>query len=80
MKSRLATMFTLLALVGGSGGALAVAGTSGHESSHGAADSEYKPGKGCGDENHKHEGSKGNDKSCPTHDKKHGEDNKHHGD
>jgi hypothetical protein len=64
MKSRLATMFTLLALVGGTGGAMAVAG-SGNSSSHGAASAEYKPGKGCGDKNHTHTGSNGNQKPCP---------------
>jgi predicted lipoprotein with Yx(FWY)xxD motif len=49
MRSRLATIVTVLALVGGSGGAIAVAGTS---STHGlrgsAAFGQYRPGKGCG--------------------------------
>ncbi|MEA2211420.1 MAG: hypothetical protein QOF83_1368 [Solirubrobacteraceae bacterium] len=82
MKSRLATVFTLLALVGGSGGALAVAGSSGHESSHGAANSEYRPGKGCGDRNHEHTGSRGKDKQCPSHEGHHGDHGDHgnHGD
>ena len=65
MKSRLATMFTLFALVGGTGGALAVAGSSGGSSSHNAAGAEYKPGKGCGDKNHTHTGSNGKQKPCP---------------
>ena len=47
MKSRMATGLTLLALVGGSGGALAVAGHSGSSgvAKRGAASSQYTPGK-----------------------------------
>jgi hypothetical protein len=58
MKSKIATAATLLALFGGTGGAIAVAGTASSSSSHGgAASGEYKPGKGCGDKNHQHERS-----------------------
>lgn len=55
MKSRFATAFTLFALLGGTGGAIAV-GASGSSSSSqgGAASGQYKPGKGCGDKNHTH--------------------------
>ena len=58
MKSKIATAATLLALLGGTGGAIALAGTVSSSSPHGgAADGEYKPGKGCGDKNHEHERS-----------------------
>jgi hypothetical protein len=45
MKARMATIFTLLALVGGTGGALAVAGSSGSGTNKSAAASQYKPKK-----------------------------------
>ncbi len=55
MRSRIATVFTVLVLIGGTGGALALAG---QDSSGGpvggAASGQYKPGKGCGDKNHHH--------------------------
>lgn len=55
MKSRIASVFTVAALLGGTGGAIAIAGTgSSGGSNGGAASGEYKPGKGCGDKNHKH--------------------------
>jgi hypothetical protein len=44
-----------LALLGGSAGAVAVSRVDSHPNSHGgAASDQYKPGKGCGDKNHKH--------------------------
>ncbi len=43
MKARLATIFTLLALVGGTGGALAIASSGGSGQVHSAAVSQYKP-------------------------------------
>lgn len=66
MKSRIATVFTVLALAGGTGGAIAIA----HSDSSGgprggAASGEYKPGKGCGDKNHHHTGSHGKNRPCP---------------
>jgi hypothetical protein len=78
MRSRLATICTLFALVGGTGGALAVAGTSSGGAAHSASSAEYKPGKGCGDKNHKHTGSKGKQKPCPTKGHKGGKGSKHH--
>lgn len=54
MRSRFATAFTLVALVGGTGGAIAVGAGGSHNSSQGAATAQYKPGKGCGDKNHQH--------------------------
>lgn len=45
LKTRLATGFTLLALVGGSGGALAIAGSGGSGQVKSAASSQYKPPK-----------------------------------
>jgi hypothetical protein len=49
MKARLATIFTLLALVGGTGGALAIAASGGSGQATSAAVSQYKPHKkkGC---------------------------------
>jgi hypothetical protein len=58
MKQRLVTVFTLLALVGGSGGALAIAGSGGSGQVHSAASGQYKPGQRCG--KHKNQ-------PCPTH-------------
>jgi len=58
MKQRLATGFTLLVLVGGSGGALAIAGSGGGGQAHSAATSQYKSSKGC-TVNHHHY------KTCP---------------
>ena len=68
MKTRIATILTILGLVGGTGGAFAIASTGGsHGSNGGAANSQYKPGKGCGDTNHVHTGPPGNpsNTSCP---------------
>ncbi len=49
MRSRLASLFTVVALVGGTGGAIAVASQGSHAPNIGAASGQYKPGKGCGD-------------------------------
>jgi hypothetical protein len=68
MKSRIATVLTIVGLAGGTGGALAVAAAGGHAGGNGgAADAQYKPGKGCGDQNHTHTGPPGNpgNTSCP---------------
>lgn len=65
MKSRLAMIVTTLALVGGSGGALAIAGVGNGQSQGGAAQGMYYPGKGCGDKNHQHQQTHGNIKPCP---------------
>jgi hypothetical protein len=60
MKSRIATIATVLGLIAGTGGALAIANGGPHGGSNGgAASGEYKPGKGCGDKNHKHTGPPG---------------------
>ena len=56
MKSRIATVATFVALAAGTGGALAVASGGPSNSSHNvAANSQYRPGKGCGDVNHLHD-------------------------
>src|SRR5438309_10574513 len=62
VKSRLATMFTILGLAGGTGGALALAnnGNGNGNGNGGAASGQYKPGWGCGDKNHTHTGPPGN--------------------
>ncbi|MFL5859396.1 MAG: hypothetical protein ACJ780_01240 [Solirubrobacteraceae bacterium] len=73
MKSRIAAALTTVALVGGSGGALAVAGTSGAGSHGSAAHGEYRPGKGCGDRNHHHQGHE-HGKGCPGLGHGHGHD------
>lgn len=62
MKPRLATIFTLLALVGGTGGALAVASSGGSGHGQSAAASQYKPGQRCG--HHKND-------PCPVHHRYH---------
>jgi hypothetical protein len=55
MRSRIATIVTMLALVAGTGGAIALGqGGSGGSAQGGAASGQYKPGKGCGDKNHRH--------------------------
>jgi hypothetical protein len=69
MKSRIATVFTVLALAGGTGGAIAIAHSDSSGGPHGgAANGQYRPGKGCGDRNHHHTGSHGRDRPCPHHD------------
>lgn len=76
MKSRIATIFTILGLVGGTGGALAVAGGNhGHGPHHGASDGQYRPGKGCGDRNHIHE----RHGECKGPHRHHGSSDRHHG-
>lgn len=68
MRSRLATIMAGLALVAGAGGAVAIAQAGNPANPHGgAADTQYKPGKGCGDTNHTHTGPPGNpsNTSCP---------------
>ena len=53
MRSRtLATVVTLLLMAAGTGGVVAHGGD-GH-SGGSASDSQYRPGKGCGDKNHVH--------------------------
>lgn len=55
MRSRLATILTTLAVIGGGGGALAIAHVDSHPNPNGgAAHDQYRPGKGCGDKNHHH--------------------------
>jgi hypothetical protein len=67
MRSRILTIFTTLALVGGTGGAIAVGETGSHAGPNGGAASGEYPGKGCGDMNHTHTGPPGNpgNTSCP---------------
>jgi hypothetical protein len=55
MKSRIAAAASVVALLGGTGGAIAIAGTASSSGPNGgAASGQYKPGKGCGDKNHQH--------------------------
>ena len=68
MRSRIATVFTVLVLIAGTGGALALAGQgSSGGPAGGAATAQYKPGKGCGDKNHQHQ----KNGKCKKHKKKH---------
>jgi hypothetical protein len=53
MKSRIATLLTIAALTVGVGGTFAIASGGGDDNGS-AAKSQYKPGKGCGDQNHEH--------------------------
>ena len=63
MKSRAATLALTALLIGGTtAGGIAAAGGNGNGSS---ADSQYRPGLGCGDQNHIHTGPPGNpNKTC----------------
>jgi hypothetical protein len=61
-RRALSTAITVLALTVGLGGAFAIAGKgppsspqNAGSSNNSAANSQYKPGKGCGDKNHQHE-------------------------
>jgi hypothetical protein len=56
MRSKLVTMMLVLGLAvsGGTAGVIA-GGGGGKGKTKNAAQSEYKPGKGCGDKNHVHE-------------------------
>jgi hypothetical protein len=80
MRSRIATVLTVLALGGGTGGAIAIAhsGSSGGPGG-GAASGQYRPGKGCGDRNHHHTGSHGNKRPCPERHHGHDHDKSHEG-
>jgi hypothetical protein len=54
--SRLATILAIGLLGAGTGGTIAIAGSSGKSDNGSAAKHQYKPpGKGCGDKNHEHE-------------------------
>jgi hypothetical protein len=55
MRSKLVTMLLVLGLAIGGGTAGVIAGGNSKSTSKNAAQSEYKPGKGCGDKNHEHE-------------------------
>jgi hypothetical protein len=63
MKSRLVTLALTALLIGGTtAGGIAASGGNGNGNS---ADSQYRPGLGCGDQNHIHTGPPGNpDKTC----------------
>jgi hypothetical protein len=64
MKSRIATAVTALVLLTSTGGAIAFAGgVAPAGPKGGAATSQYRPGKGCGDRNHVH--PSGDKKPCP---------------
>jgi hypothetical protein len=64
MRSRLATLAIASLIVAG-GTAGAIAGSGGGGNGKGAADSQYRPGLGCGDKNHIHTGPPGNPgKTC----------------
>lgn len=69
MRSRIATVATLLALIGGTGGALALAHDDHGNGNGGASGGQYRPGKGCGDRHHHHTGPPGNPSNdkCPDH-------------
>jgi len=55
-RRRVSTIAVGLALAVGFGGAFAIAGPPSFNDPPGsAADSQYRPGKGCGDKNHVHE-------------------------
>jgi hypothetical protein len=79
MKSRIATVLTIVGLAGGTGGALAIADAGGYPDWHGgAANGQYRPGKGCGDRHHDHTGPPGNpgNQTCPP-ESHHGGDDHH---
>ena len=71
MKSRLIVGLCAIGLMAGTtGGVIAKNGNGASQGS--AAESQYRPGKGCGDKNHTHtgapgqEGKKNEDKPCPN--------------
>ena len=65
MRSRaLALMLTVAAIGGTTAGGIAIAGGGGNGGS--AADSQYRPGMGCGDKNHTHTGPPGNPNKNPA--------------
>jgi hypothetical protein len=71
MRSRaFALGLTVLALGGTTVGGIAIAGAGGNGGS--AAQSEYRPGMGCGDKNHTHTGPPGNPDKNPATDCKPG--------
>ncbi len=55
MRSKLVTMVLVLALAVSGGAAGVIAGGGGGGKAKSADQSQYKPGKGCGDKNHVHE-------------------------
>ena len=57
MRSKLVTMLLVLGLAvsGGAAGVIAGNGNGNGKSNKSADQSQYKPGKGCGDKNHVHE-------------------------
>jgi hypothetical protein len=63
LRSRVVTLALTALLIGGTtAGGIAAAGGGGNGN---AADSQYRPGLGCGDKNHTHTGPPGNpDKEC----------------
>ena len=65
MRSRaFALVLTVVAIGGTTVGGIAVAGGGGNGGS--AADSQYRPGMGCGDKNHTHTGPPGNPDKNPA--------------
>lgn len=69
MRSRLASLFTVAALIGGTGGAIAVAGQgSSHGENGGAAHGQYNNGKGCGDTHHPSDFHRRHDECKKDHD------------
>ena len=71
LKSRLIVALAAVGLMaGGTSGVIAAKGGNGNGGS--AAESQYRPGKGCGDNNHAHagapgqEGKKNEGKACPA--------------
>jgi hypothetical protein len=70
MKARLIVGLSALGLMAGTtGGVIAKSGNGNSQGS--AAESQYRPGKGCGDKNHTHtgppgqQGKKNEGKPCP---------------
>ena len=70
MRSRVVTLALTALLIGGTtAGGIAAAGGGGNGN---AANSQYKPGMGCGDKNHIHTGPPGNPDKTPATDCKPG--------
>ena len=67
MRSKLVTMLLVLGLAVSGGAAGVIAGSGGGGGTKSADQSEYKPGKGCGDQNQEHTGPPGNpgNTNCP---------------
>jgi hypothetical protein len=68
LRSKLVAFLTALVVLGASGGAVAISHLDRHPNTRGgAADAQYRPGKGCGNKHHNHQ----RQNQCKKHKHKH---------